>query len=133
MLDKPGILLRKVHVFSGGVLSAILGIFAMNATSQDQIPLRSIAIEIDPLRIEEVYDQIRSFSDKNGFAVRIAATRPDGLHFIAQLWREDIKIVVLNPFEPPEIRISFYKNSELAVPESSIDALQNELTDLGQN
>ena len=47
--------------------------------------------------------------------------------FLIQLWREDIKIVMVNPFEEEKYRIYFYKNSINTVPEDILHLLVLEL------
>ena len=40
-----------------------------------------------------------------------------------QMWREDLKVIAVNPSEPGAFRISFYENDSEPVKPASIDGL----------
>ena len=91
-------------------------------------PIHALNVVIDDVeQRDRLFDQLRKFSDKHAFAIRIAPTRPEGKNFLIQLWREDIKLVMVNPFEEGKYRIYFYKNSIYAVPEDILNLLVLEL------
>lgn len=92
--------------------------------------LRALSVSIDIDKRDFFFDQLRKFSDKHAFAVRLAPNTPDGKSFIGQMWREDIKLVAVNPFEEDKFRIYFYQNGTSSVDEDVLDALVADLSAL---
>jgi hypothetical protein len=75
-------------------------------------------------------EKIRKFADAKAFAIRVAPTRPDGQHFLVQMWREDVNIVAVNPFnDPREFRIGVYQTGTRPVPTAVVDAVLRDLKD----
>lgn len=91
------------------------------------VPIRSITVTINTEQRENFFEQLRLFADKHAFAIRIAPTDPSNEHFISQMWREDIKIIAVNSFEPENYRIAFYKNNVGKVPKDVLSLLITEL------
>lgn len=91
-------------------------------------PLRALNVSIDIDNREIFFDQLRKFSDKHAFAIRLAPNTPDGKSFIGQMWREDIKIVAVNPFEEDKFIIYFYQNDTPYVGEAVLNMLVSELS-----
>jgi hypothetical protein len=105
-----------------------VGFDAIAARSDGQMPIRSLSITIGYGATDRFFDQVRKFADAHAFAVRIAPTTPDGKHFLVQMWREDIKVIGANPFDPPEtFEISFYKNGEQPVEPAAINLMIRDL------
>jgi hypothetical protein len=75
-------------------------------TSQ-QIPERSITVAIKKGQQVELFNQFQKFSDDQGFAIRIAPTTPGGEDFMVQMWRQDVKVLALNSFDPEVFTIYF--------------------------
>lgn len=90
-------------------------------------PLKAVAVTIDLSHRERFFEQLRSFSDKHAFAIRIAPTTLLDDYFIIELWREDIKAKAVNPFEVEKYRIYFYKNNIELVQEDFLNLLITEL------
>ena len=70
---------------------------------------------------------IRKYADEQAFAIRIAPSDPSDEHIVIQLWREDVKLIGTNPFEPEDFRIYFYRNCGESLGESTISALAEAL------
>lgn len=87
-----------------------------------RLPLRALNVTIDANDRERFFEQLREFSDQNGFAIRIARTTPSG-NFNAQMWREDIRVTAVNPFEEGKYRVRFYRNNAPIVDDAVLDRL----------
>ncbi|WP_041588463.1 hypothetical protein [Thalassolituus oleivorans] len=99
-----------------------------NTTQLADEPIYALNVFIDDVeQRDRLFDQLRRFSDKHAFAIRIAPTTPEDKNLISHMWREDIKLVMVNPFEEEKYRIYFYKNSANAVPEDILNLLVLEL------
>lgn len=99
-----------------------------NTTQLADEPIHALNVVIeDVAQRDRFFDQLRKFSDKHAFAIRIAPTTPEDKNFISQMWREDIKLVMVNPFEEGKYRIYFYKNSVNGVQEDILNLLVLEL------
>lgn len=85
-------------------------------TSQ-QIPKRRIAVTIKNGQQMELFNQFQKFSDEQGFAIRIAPTTPSGEDFMVQMWRQDVKILVLNSFDP-EVFTIYFSDTDRVSPTS---------------
>jgi hypothetical protein len=106
----------------------IVSVDAIAAQSDGEMPIRSITITVREDSRDRFFDQLRKFADAHAFAIRIAPTTPDTKHFLLQMWREDIKVVGANPFDPPEaFAISFYKNGKHPVEPAAVNLV---ITDL---
>ena len=72
--------------------------------------------------------EVTKFADKEMFAIRISEPRGDGVHFLVQMWREDVKIIILNPFDDPaQFSCAFYLTGTEPVPDEVIEALAKHL------
>jgi hypothetical protein len=93
-------------------------------------PLRALNVTIDVDQREVFFEQLRIFSDKHAFAIRLAPNTPDGKSFIGQMWREDIKLVTVNPFDEGKYRVYFYQNDVPSVDDAVLNLLVSELSAL---
>lgn len=96
---------------------------AMPAKSAPERPIRSVYLAIAEGAQHEFVEQLKRFADANAFAMRLGETHPQGDHILVQMWREDIKVIVVNPFDPREFRVSFYENSAEPVVAESLSSL----------
>jgi hypothetical protein len=80
----------------------------MQSDDSGQLPRRSVSIKVDSSQQEELLAQLNDFADKWRYAVRIAPVNPSGDSFLIQMFREDMKIIGTNPFEPGTFKIRFY-------------------------
>lgn len=93
-----------------------------------QRAIRVVRITIDPSQREELFAQLRKFSDKWRYAIRIAPLDPSGEHFSIQMWRSDMNLSGLYPNDPGTLDIGFfYTNPAVPVPERYFD---EEISDL---
>lgn len=113
------------------LLLVIVGV-KMLSSKEEQVeePLRSLRVIVGVDNREKFFDQLRKFSEKNSFAIRIAPTKPDESSFISQMWREDFKLIAVNPFEEDEYRVYFYKNNKFSVDEKVLNFLVVEFSSL---
>ncbi|KAB0264980.1 hypothetical protein [Microvirga brassicacearum] len=91
------------------------------------LPLRSLNFNlsnVDIQKIKNVFEAVRKFGEEQNFAVRIAQTEPD-MHYIAELWRHDLHIIVTNPFTPSGFSFALY----LTFPHSVQNQLLDEVVD----
>jgi hypothetical protein len=68
--------------------------------------------------------EMTKFAEKEAFAIRTSQPRQDGKHFLVQLWREDLNMLILNPFDDPtEFNCAIYQTGTEAVPDTGVDEL----------
>ena len=67
------------------------------------------------------------YAEQHAFAMRIGQSDPSGDDVLIQMWREDVKLIGVNPFEPGEYRVSFYLTGGGTVPDAVLDSLVNSL------
>lgn len=71
---------------------------------------------------------VTKFADKEAFAIRTSQPRDDGTHFLVQMWRDDVNIVILNPLDDPtQFNCFFYQTGALPVPDVIVDDLAKHL------
>ena len=83
---------------------------AAEAKSEPDLPVHTLTI-ISPLGSREaLLHQLHDFADANNFAIRVGYPRPPSKDFVTvQLWRDDIQIVAINPEDPNQIKVGFYR------------------------
>jgi hypothetical protein len=96
-------------------------------TPQSELPRRTERFVIEVGARDSFFEALRQFAERNAFAVRIAPNSPTAKSSLIQLWREDLKVIGVNPFVPEEFRISFYDNCSHPLPAERLDALADEL------
>lgn len=99
----------------------------MVAKSNSEEPIQKVTFTVEKRVREDFFDQLRKFADRHAFAIRIAQNTPDGESFVIQMWREDLKVVSTNSFDPTSFSIYAYKNSPLALPPNQLDFLIGDL------
>lgn len=92
-----------------------------------ELPIRSMHATVAAQDRNEFVSQLRKFADSNAFAMRVGESTPDGQHILVQMWREDLKVLALNPLDPQVFRISFYQNDAEPVWPDLIEALIKDL------
>lgn len=93
------------------------------ATGDSQSPLRTVRFSIDPEAREELAAALGRYAEQHAFAIRIGHSDPSGDHVLIQMWREDVKLIGVNPFELGEYRASFYLTGSKSVPDPVLDSL----------
>lgn len=79
------------------------------------------------------FSRIETFADENAFAIRSAPTRPSSSSSLTQLWREDIKIIGVNPFDPNIYKFRFYKNDGAPIKSESLNHLVKQIKEVSNN
>lgn len=72
-------------------------------------------------------EQLTRFANAKAFAIRIGRARPEEEKILVQMWREDAKMIVVNPFDPREYRISFYENGREPITADAVNSLVDDL------
>jgi hypothetical protein len=108
-------------------LSAI-GTETLAASSKTERAIWSTKAIVDSAARSAFLGEVTKFADKEMFAIRISEPRGDGVHFLVQMWREDVKIIILNPFDDPaQFSCAFYLTGTEPVPDEVIEALAKHL------
>jgi hypothetical protein len=114
MLDKTRILLMAgcllIGILLGVGIKTIYEMMERNAETgpYEKLPRRLVVVSIEKDQQEQLFDQLSRFSDEQGFAIRIAPTTPSGQDFVVEMWREDIKVIALNSFDPGIFNVGFF-------------------------
>ena len=129
----------KLMIVLGLLLSCLLGIlggmgvktmmFPVKDNPQ-QLPRRTLWVTIDRSQWDQFLNQLRKFSDKWGYAIRIAPLDPDGNRFNVEMWRADMKLTAFmdTSFDNGTIQIHFYDTDRVRpVPDSYFDEEANDL------
>ena len=114
----------------GGLASLVFAVVIPAWThlhAESQLPLKSVALIVEPNAQTQFFERLKAFGDENAFAVRIAPTRPDRRFVLIQMWRADIKIFGLNPAEVTRFKVRFYANDAHPPNAQVIDALAERL------
>ncbi|MEP6895612.1 MAG: hypothetical protein ABI986_08400 [Chloroflexota bacterium] len=90
------------------VLVKIDGTTSKVYTEQQQ-PKKIIVITFDKSHQAEFFAQMRKFADKWSFAIRIAPAGSDEGVYLIQMWREDIKVIAMNEYEPGRFSMGFFE------------------------
>lgn len=111
---------------------AALGLIAagekpMVAKSTSEEPIQTVTFSVDKPARAEFLDQLRRFADRHAFAIRIADNTREGESIVIQMWREDLKAVSTNSFDPARFSIYIYKNSPHALPPTQLAFLIGDL------
>jgi hypothetical protein len=102
---------------------------ASNAHAQTpgQAPLGRVTIHVDAGVRTKFFDRLRGFAEHEAFAIRIAPTHPDGAHFLAQLWREDVKVVGTNSMDANTFDVFFFANGAHDLPPGVVTSMMDDL------
>lgn len=103
----------------------VLGVKSMaeKAGGESELPLKKFVVTLDAGQRESLFEEFKRFADKQGFAIRIAPVRPDGEHFLVEMWRSDFKILAVNSEEPSRFKVGVYDNDSQGVPQSYVESL----------
>jgi hypothetical protein len=104
-------------------------ISAVAQSSSANRPIRSIVVFVSDGARDQFLARVGKFAEEQAFTTRVSQTRPDGRHFLVQLWREDVNMTAVNPFtDPTEFRIDLYQTGTQPVPPRLVEALIGDLT-----
>lgn len=122
----------RVIVLVGAIgLIILAGVGAIllqsSARPKPEIPIVMVKIVINEGQREAFFEKINQFSERNAFAIRIGPPLPGQHDYLIQLWREDVKVIGTNPFDPDVFQIGFYKNGPYDVPQEVLDYFLSDL------
>jgi hypothetical protein len=126
-------LVHRVHKVFMTILTlchlSAIGAEALAATSKTERAIWSTKALVVSAARNAFLGEVTKFANKEMFAIRTSEPRGDGVHFLVQMWREDVKIIILNPFDDPtQFSCAFYLTGTEPVPDQVIEALANHLT-----
>jgi len=100
--------------------------------NQEQLPIRSLTITIDPKQRQELFDQLRKFADKQGFKFLISDYGTGGENFLVEMLSNHIKILADDtPKAPTMIAIDFYDETRASpVSEETLKTIDRLASDL---
>ena len=95
------------------VLLCVLGCMGLRALNRitrsgEQPPVTSFRVIVDEDQQEVFFEQLRKFAEKHSFDISI---RDSGLSeelYVVEMWRDDMRIFIRNPFDPKVFRVGFY-------------------------
>jgi len=123
------LVIAVVLLAAGGWCSMASAGGSTEVKSESETPRFSLSVSIGKNSREQFFSAIRSFSESHAFAYRIAKSDRNGEHYLVQLWREDVKLVAVNPFSATEFQVDIYNTCtcEPTLPQSQVLALGAEL------
>lgn len=97
-------------------LRQILGVAeeSMTVPSNPELPIKTLRFTVAEQSHAAFVDEVEGFARANGFHTRVGKPTPAERAVTIQMWREDLKVIGVNPFDPSEFRLSFYSSSEHA-------------------
>lgn len=123
------LLILSVFAICTLITSGKTRITALNPSDKlVKTPLRMVSITLAQNLHDQLFEQLRRFAAKHGFAIRISQTDPTGENFLVRMTNEDIEIVGLDSGDPGLFEIWLYNAyEERPVPSSVFDELIAEL------
>lgn len=89
-----------------------------------QTPTRKVWVTLAQNQHDQLFEQLRKFADKHGFAIRISQIDPSGENFLVLMWSDDIEVHSFDSGDPGLFKIGFFNvDEEHPVPLSVIDEL----------
>lgn len=119
---KPLVLLLFLLLLSGGCV-------AREPEMDSELPIATMSCVVQADQNDQFVDNLRAFAELNQFAIRVGHPTPDAADFTIQLWREDVKMILVNPFAAHEFRIQVYKNEQGTLSSELVDKLVKQLRD----
>ena len=81
---------------------------AMGSCHENQPPLKSMTVTIDPAQGQQFMEQSRQFAFKYGFRFDTSGLDRQGNEFRMRLIRKDVEVVARTPSSPGGFEIGFY-------------------------
>jgi hypothetical protein len=99
----------------------------MSSCLENQPPLKSIGVTIDPSQDQQLVEQSRKFAFKHGFRLDTISFDQPGEDFRIRMIRKDVEIIARSPSTPGSFEIGFYNYDCIhPTPAIEIDALVND-------
>ena len=112
-------------------LFATLGCGLLNRSGggNSVLPVKSLTLTIDRSQREDLFEQLRKFTEKHGFESRLTDFNTNGENFQFSMTRNDVTIIVGDiPPDQTLVKIRLYaKYPGYTVDESTIDELFTDL------
>lgn len=94
---------------------------AARTSADSELPLASATCTISQDDNAQFLDSIRTFAEQDGYAIRIAKVTPDATGVLVQLYREDLKLIGVNPFDARKFDLYIYSNDGAAVTKGAAE------------
>jgi hypothetical protein len=118
-MSPPSSRLRLRALLAALVTVSILAVAAAAAAPEapkghpdHQAPAEAIAVTVPPGARDAYFALLHRFSEKYGFAIRIAQTTPSGEDFLVQMFREDIKAISTNALTRHKFSLYFFASCD---------------------
>lgn len=124
-------------IYLASAMLALIAACGVNTMVGDErpdseMPIRKMVVSFDEGQHDQFFEEMEEFADKHGFAIRIAPTTPEGSDYVVEMWREDFKILAVNPFDPRTFKVAVYRNDNQEVPSEYLDNLINDFEDFSR-
>ena len=94
----------------------------------ENFPVRSMKISLDVSRREELFNQMKEFSDKNKFEFNLIFYDVDKLIFLVDIYGDSFNVTAGDvPESPKEIMIAIYDEPFAETPNPNIDGIFSDL------
>ncbi len=118
----------SLGLFGGIGIGKITTVTQPDFSSRTISPIRNVYITIDPSQRDELFAQIRKYTEKWNYAILIDPSSLNPEKFDIYLWRTDIRAAGTYPTDPGTLSIGFYYTDPVSpVPEEYFD---EEIADL---
>jgi hypothetical protein len=108
-------------------LSLLLFLIMMPTSRADnesvETPIRRVRVTIPASGHHELLERLNKVAHESAFAIRVGKPTPEENRVLIQMWREDFKVIAVNPFSTEAFRISFYRNGLSPEPVEALDPL----------
>ena len=104
---RVGCLVSLLLGLAGGIF-LFMRYQTMASCHENQPPLRSIAVTIDPSQGEQFLEQSRKFAFQYGFRLDIVALDQPAEDFRIRMIRKDVEVIARSPSAPGGFEIGFY-------------------------
>jgi hypothetical protein len=125
--------IRLVVPASFVLLQTYFAMSSIAAPPTPQRPIASVRLNVSDSARDQFIDRLKKFGEADAFAIRVVHTRRDDQHFLVELWRADVNITAINPFDDPkEFGVFIYQTGLDAVSPAQLDALMNDLKGISE-
>lgn len=104
----------------------------ITAENQEQLPIRSMKVTIDPSHREELFNQFQKFADMHQFEIEISDYGTGGESYLVWMLKENIKVIATHtPHDRKTVSIGFYNQSRTnPVSEETLETIDELIIDL---
>ena len=124
-------ILRKIQIVASVTITilclalsaSLIREMLMKPSYSDRFPLRTVILQVPIASRDAYFKKFNAFASQYGFTPRIARIDPRPGEYDTSMFRHDIEILGLNPFEPDVFKIAFYASPDLVVSNEIIEPL----------